>query len=263
MYILNTIHFSSIVSAKMYADNFPYITDNVKKFRELLETKYKDTIEIYDERPKDKTVDTESRYFYLNLLPLPEDSRYKRIQIRISDHPKNYSKFKSEFNIAINDMVFSISPYENPVEKVDKILDRLLHTKGLKLILITLTKIKHSYTDKKTKKVKTVTDFNSSVITTVGRIDGYSDKGVKSSLMDAFDNKKNKGKLDIKPQDLLKLRNQAIDLLDDKANNVFKNKPDSKQVENLLTFVTNTEPFTYKDLLAWVYQMVHNKPLVD
>ena len=115
LYILNTIHFSSIVSAKMYADNFPYITDNVKKFRELLETKYKDTIEIYDERPKDKTVDTESRYFYLNLLPLPEDSRYKRIQIRISDHPKNYSKFKSEFNIAINDMVFSISHYENPV----------------------------------------------------------------------------------------------------------------------------------------------------
>ena len=254
MYILDTIHFSSIVSAKMYADNFPYITDNVKKFRELLETKYKDTIEIYDERPKDKTVDTE---------PLPEDSRYKRIQVRISDHPKNYSKFKSEFNIAINDMVFSISPYENPVEKVDKILDRLLHTKGLKLILITLTKIKHSYTDKKTKKVKTVTDFNSSVITTVGRIDGYSDKGVKSSLMDAFDNKKNKGKLDIKPQDLLKLRNQAINLLDDKANNVFKNKPDSKQVENLLTFVTNTEPFTYKDLLAWIYQMVHNKSLVD
>ena len=76
MYILDAIHFSSIVSAKMYDDNFPYITDNVKKFRELLETKYKGTIEIYDERPKDKTVDTESRYFYLNLLHFSRQKDY-------------------------------------------------------------------------------------------------------------------------------------------------------------------------------------------
>lgn len=252
MIFLDMIEIKTILSARLYKPNKEFLRKTSKDVIDLIETKYKGKIKIYDRREDEKRG---SNYYYLNLLPLPKDSKFKKIQIRVGDHPKNYGKNKAERNDEINDMVFSISPNENSVEKIDEVLQRILKLGDIDVLLIMVVKSLNR------KEYGYIYDVDIK-LTSGGHITGESDIGVSSALNNALTQPDAMQKLRVDEFDFDFIKEVITGLINKKAKLMKANRPDDKEITKYFTFVTNEKPYTFYQIMAWLVSAINQKPIL-
>ena len=253
MIFLDMIEIKTILSAtRLYKPNKVFLRKTSKEVIDLIETKYKGKIKIIRKRENEKRG---SNYYYLDLLPLPEESKFKYIQIRVGDHSKNYGKNKSESNEETNDMVFSISPNENSVEKIDKVLQRILKIGDIDVLLITVVK------NLNRKEYGYIYDVDIK-LTSGGHITGTSDTGVRSAINNALTQPDAMKRLRVDELDFDFIKEVISGLINKKIDLAKANKPDDKEITKYFTFVTNEKPFTYHQIMAWLLSAINQKSII-
>lgn len=241
-----------------YNEDKAYVDEYVEKVKRLLTDKYSGEIEILN---KSESKSTNSTYIEIEFLNLPSNHKYKKVKIRISDHPRKLKDTKHS-----EEIVLDVNP-QNLKEDVNltylqTILDMILEPQTRDIFEITLDK-----REIKSQNVNSVTGQQPHYRYSVdiktqkyGSSSGKSSAGVTSAVHDAFAKLKTTGVDKKTLSDIKRIERDIVKMLRDNAHDIA-NKNISRKLQMILNIVDD-ETFSVNEIYGWLNYCVNGTTIM-